>query len=95
MPSLKQLSEIILLAAAALLAAPFFTMIIFKPAPEHFLSIARGLATGGLLLWIAGCCLYARSIGRHFLWGLLGVSVVGFLVLLFLPEHKPSCMKEH
>lgn len=41
----------------------------------------------GWLSYIVGCVYYAKAKGRHPLWGLLGMTGVGLIILVLLPDN--------
>lgn len=47
---------------------------------------------GGAILFVTGCCYYAKGKGYHVAWGLLGLlSLIGLLVLVCLRDkNKPA-----
>lgn len=44
----------------------------------------------GTLIYLVGCCLFARVKNRHALWGLAGLLCVFALPILFLLEDRAS-----
>lgn len=41
------------------------------------------LGVGGAILFLVGCCCYAKAKGHHAAWGLLGLlSILGLIILI-------------
>lgn len=69
------------------LAIPF----IFRPdTPEGLLWAARIITLIAGPLFVAGSCIYARGIGYPFWLGIFGITLVGLLVLMLLPDRYPE-----
>ena len=46
---------------------------------------------GGAILFVSGCCYYAKGKGYHVAWGLLGLlSLIGLLVLVCLRDKNKT-----
>jgi hypothetical protein len=84
--TLKQISAAVLCLAIGAFLAPIIFQIIFRPAPADVISTVNFISKGALPIWVIGSCLYAKSIGYSFLWGLLSFTVIGFVALMFFPD---------
>ena len=76
-PSLRKAAYLVLSALLLVLASAI---------PGITDSIGPLLRVLGYGLWLAGTITWALAKGRHWGWGLLGLSVLGALVIAFLPD---------
>lgn len=68
----------------------FMLPIIFSPAPEGVLH-ARTVVSGvAFVIFGTGCCLYAKGNGYSAFLGLFGLTVIGLLMLMLLPDRFPE-----
>ncbi len=68
-------------AAAVVWLVGFLTAVLTRQ--ETVLALAFGVA---LVLWMLGTVSWALSKGRHWGWGLLGLSVIGIVVIAMLQD---------
>jgi len=92
--TLKLIATVILLAAFAMFIAPIALCIVFNPAPINIIELGDLIAKGAMPTLVIGSCLYTKSIGYSFLWGLLSLTGIGFLALMFFPNRAFSNAKQ-
>ena len=89
---IQRTSNVLILGAFA-----SFGMMIALAGPLHGTpaeDLLIGFPVLALVLWVVGCCYYAKSKGYSALVGLLGIlSLLGLLVLLFLPDRWKAALK--
>ena len=60
------------------------------PSPGGVVTAGLIMQWAGPLLLAAGGCIYARGIGQPVWLGLFSVVLVGFVMLLWLPDLRPD-----
>jgi hypothetical protein len=64
---------------------------IFAPDTPHGVFVAAlVLLLLAALLFIAGSCIYARGIGYPFWLGIFGITFIGLIILMLLPDRHPE-----
>ena len=58
--------------------------------PEGILITSAIFLICSIPIFIIGCCIYARGIGYPFWLGIFGITMVGLLILLLLPDRFPE-----
>jgi|SRR3954466_11945981 len=79
------------LLLAAFLCLTAFIFVVFSvtvlPSTE-FKELAALLRWLALLLWLSGTIIWAQAKGWSWTWGLLGLSILGALIIAFLPNRN-------
>lgn len=68
-----------------IMGLPFFWQGALPDAAQNAIIVARCLSS---LLFVGGACVYARGIGYPAWLGLVAFTIIGFLVLIFLPDRS-------
>jgi DNA-directed RNA polymerase subunit RPC12/RpoP len=70
-------------------AQPSMQLATFAP-PNENQAMLGGIASiifmVGVGFWVWGCIRFAQAKAYHWAWGLLGIPVIGFVVLLIMPD---------
>lgn len=67
---------------------------IFTPAPVGLLHACLIIYAVAIVIFGAGCCLYAKGIGYSAFLGLFGLTLIGLIMLLLLPDRFADLEKD-
>jgi hypothetical protein len=58
--------------------------------PASFIVFSRVLFWIAVVVFVIGSCIYAKGIGYPFWLGIFGVTLIGLVVLMLLPDRYPD-----
>ena len=81
-------ATVLLTSAVILYVVGHVLPVILSPGtPPSVISISKVLSLTAIPLFAIGSCIYSRSKGYPLWLGICSFTVVGFLILLLLPDH--------
>ena len=84
-------STLLITLGGALFVLSFLLPGIFSPGTPHGVLVAAlVLRSAGPLVLTCGACIYARGIGYPAWLGIFSLTLVGLVMLMFLPDRCPS-----
>ncbi|HEY3898627.1 MAG TPA: hypothetical protein VGM54_08445 [Chthoniobacter sp.] len=71
-------------------AAVMLPIIIAPGTPPEIHTVANILRIAAAIPFMLGACIYAKGAGYPFWLGIFSLTIVGFLILLWLPDRHPE-----